>query len=112
MNKTAFAIAAAVIAASGAAGARATPVEAAPSIRVSYADLDLRHAAGRARLETRVSSAVWRLCPMPSVTNIQAMANYRACRRSAWTGVRPQLIAAYNRTQYAGVPAFTVAAAN
>jgi UrcA family protein len=111
MNKTAFAIAAAIVASNGAA-AHAQAVEQAPSIRVSYADLDLSQAAGRATLETRVNRAVNRLCAMPSVANIQAMNSYRACRKSAWTSVRPQLVAAYGRTQFAGVPALAVAAAN
>jgi UrcA family protein len=108
MNKTALALAVA-IAATGAA-AHAQPVDEAPSIGVSFADLDLGQAAGRATLEARVTRAVWRLCPTPYVGDIQAMDRYRGCRKAAWSGVRPQLASIYARNLYAGVPGLALAA--
>jgi UrcA family protein len=101
MNKTAFALAAAIAASSAAAIAQPA-VEPAPSIRVSFADLDLSHAVGRTVLESRVSHAVMRLCGAPPVADVQSMARYRGCRRTAWTGARQQLAAIYGRTLYAG----------
>ena len=99
MSKTAL-IFAAFLAAYGPA-AFARPVEPAPSVHVSYADLDLSQQAGRTTLEARVSHAVSRLCRMPSALDQAAMSHYRACRKSAWSGARPQLAAAYGGARYA-----------
>jgi UrcA family protein len=78
-------------------------VEAAPSIRVSFADLDLTHAAGRDVLESRVSHAVMRLCGAPPWPTSSPWP-YRGCRRTAWTGARQQLAAIYGRTHVRRTP--------
>jgi UrcA family protein len=109
MNKTAFALAAAIAASASAAIAEPV-VEATPSIVVSFADLDISHPAGRATLENRVSHAVMRLCGMPAAADLEAMSQYRSCRRTAWAGARLQLAAIYGRTLYAGPAPLEVAA--
>jgi UrcA family protein len=99
MTKTALFLASVVAAYSAAAFAQ--PIEQIPSARVSYADLDLGREAGRATLEARVAHAVARLCPMSSGYELAATASYRACRKAAWSSVRPQLAAVYNGVRYA-----------
>jgi UrcA family protein len=108
MSKTAL-IFAAFVAAYGPA-AFAQPVETAPSVRVSFADLDLTHTAGRATLEARVSRAVSHLCRMPSGYDLVAMSRYRGCRKSAWSSARPQLAAIYDGAHYAARASTQVAA--
>ena len=71
-----------------------------PSVRVSFADLDLNKAAGRTTLERRIDTAVRRLCG-PSPVNVVAMQSYRGCRRAAWSGARVQLAAIYDHQRYA-----------
>jgi UrcA family protein len=99
MSKTAL-IFAAFLASFGPA-AYAQPIETVRSIHVSYADLDLGQAAGRATLEARVGHAVSKLCRMPSGSDLEAMSRYRGCRKSAWSGARPQLAAIYGGARYA-----------
>ena len=72
-----------------------------PTVRVSFADLDLSKAAGRATLERRVDRAVKRLCEAPSPINAVAMHRYRSCREVAWSGARVQLAAIYDHQHYA-----------
>lgn len=71
-----------------------------PTVRVSFADLDLSKAAGRATLEHRIDAAVRRLCG-PSPVNVVAMQGYHGCRKAAWSGARVQLAAIYGRDGYA-----------
>jgi len=68
--KTRIALAAA-LALSGSA-ALAEDHDDRASVRVSYADLDLSQAAGRAALERRVAGAVRRLCPAPGALEVAA----------------------------------------
>jgi UrcA family protein len=73
-----------------------------PKIAVSYADLDLTQAAGRAALEARVSGAVKRVCPGPDQP--YNLANYQAsrkCRANAWAGAKPQLAAIFDGRNFA-----------
>lgn len=101
MSKTALIFAAAIMAYGPAALAQ--PADPPSSIHVSFADLDLTHEAGRATLEARVSRAVSRVCPMATSSyDLESMARHRACRRSAWSGARPQLTALYGDARFAG----------
>lgn len=71
-----------------------------PSVRVSYGDLDLDRPNGRAVLEQRVSNAIERVCPRPSLPNQLADHKiYRECKAATWTGVRTQLAQIYNGVQ-------------
>jgi UrcA family protein len=108
MSKTVL-ILAAVVTAFGSA-AIAQPTQQARSIHVSFADLDLTQNAGRATLEARVRVAVSRVCRLPSGTDLDAMNRYRACRKAAWSGVRPQLAAAYDGARYASQARTVIAA--
>ena len=73
-----------------------------PKIAVSYADLDLSQAAGRAALEARVSGAVKKVCPGPSQPyNVQNFQASRTCRANAWAGVKPQLAAIFDGRTFA-----------
>lgn len=99
MTKTALILAAAIAASSSASIAQT--IQQAPSVRVSYADLDLTQKAGRATLEARVTRAVSRLCKMPAASDLGAMSRYRDCRKDAWTGARPQMAAVYEGARYA-----------
>jgi len=99
MKTIAIAIAAAIAAA--AAPAVAQDLEGPRSERVSFADLDLAQAAGRATLEHRVARAVNRLCRMPYAGDIHAMTQHRACRKEAWSSGRQELAAVYSRVDFA-----------
>ncbi len=71
--------------------------EAAPVLRVSYADLKLTTVAGQAALERRVRGAVSRFCHVEDrVPLTQRMAASR-CRRDALTRGRAQIAAAIAR---------------
>lgn len=115
--KTLKTIAVAVVAATAATftGSAATagprPEPAAPSIRVSYADLDLTRIEGRATLERRVGRAVTRLCGRPSVYDLGAMTEYRFCRKTASSSGREQLASLFARIDYASSGSVTVAVA-
>ena len=99
MTKTALILAAIVATSSSAAFAQ--PAESVRTARVSYADLDLSREAGRATLEARITRTVSRLCAMPSGSDLDAAVRHRACRRAAWSGVRPQLAEIYGGARYA-----------
>lgn len=109
----ALAVAAAIAAtfAGPTAFAGPAPDAPAPSIRVSYADLNLKQPAGRATLEHRIGRAVWRLCRMPVPNDITALSDYRGCRKAAWANSREQLASLYQRIDYAGSGSITVAVA-
>jgi UrcA family protein len=95
----AFAAAALVVAA-----APATARTASDEVRVavSYADLDLSRADGRAALERRVDAAVARVCPSrPLPQDLAAQAQYRQCHASALAGARRQLASVYDGRQFA-----------
>jgi UrcA family protein len=93
-----------------ASAASAAP-EAAPgrSVHVTFADLDLSRASGRATLERRVDLAVHRVCPEPATLDLRALAANRACRRSALAGAREQLATVYGQSRFAGAAVHAVA---
>lgn len=72
----------------------AVPAQAteAPRRTVSYADLNLASAAGRATLEQRVQNAVRAVCPAATNTlaDLRAAAN---CRRDALAGAQNKVAA-------------------
>ena len=71
--------------------------DAAPALRVSYADLDLTRAAGQATLERRVRGAVSRFCHVEDrVPLTQFMAASR-CRHDTLTRGRAVIAAAIAR---------------
>ena len=86
MFKTPLLLAASLLASAtflaGAAGpALAAPPAAAAQTRVvSYADLDLSSAAGRARLDQRVGAAVRAVCGRAAPTDLNGLAQVQACR--------------------------------
>jgi UrcA family protein len=85
MLKTSFPIAAALLT-FAAVPAVAQP---APTTRiVSYADLDLSAAAGRARLEQRIRAAVRTVCGQPSPTDLLGVYEVRACRSETLANVQ------------------------
>ena len=71
-----FALAAAVLATSVTVAA-ASPSAAATAVRVSYADLDLSSATGRATLDSRLDRAVSKVCFSADQLDL---GNVRACR--------------------------------
>jgi UrcA family protein len=66
-------------------------VAAAPSARVSYAELNLASAAGRATLDARVRSAARRLCLPHGTSDLVREAAGRACLVEAIASARPQV---------------------
>jgi UrcA family protein len=78
MSKFLFALAA--LAAAAAAPATASIPLPAGSRIVSYADLDLSSAAGRARLEQRIGAAVRAVCGEPLRGDLRNERAVRACR--------------------------------
>jgi UrcA family protein len=83
----------------------ATTPDAAPVLRISYADLNLSTAAGRATLERRVRVAVSRLCHVEDhVPLTQRMAASR-CRQETLMRGRATIAAAIARAPGAGANA-------
>lgn len=73
-----------------------------PTAKVSYADLDLSRASGRAVLEQRIRSAIERVCPpRPLPPELGHYRIYRTCKEATWNGVKPQLAAIYGGTRLA-----------
>lgn len=63
------------------------------SVRVSYADLDIGHPAGRQVLERRINRAANAICRDPSPFTPMRMV--QACRTEALASATPQLLALY-----------------
>lgn len=63
--------------------------------RISYADLDLSSPDGQRELNKRVKSAVSRICAEPGAIPSEV----QACRMSASSATRPQVLAAVERSQ-------------
>jgi UrcA family protein len=107
--KTAFAIAALLVASISGPGAFAE--DSAPlKASVSYADLDLSRQSGRTALEHRIDLAVGKVCPgRPLPVEIGRMNAYRACRTQAWDGARQQLAKIYTGRLYADAQVQVVA---
>lgn len=67
-------------------------------VSVSYADLDLSRAEGRATLEHRVGLAVRKVCPTPAGPQPLVVAErLRDCQAQARSSAADQLIAVYAR---------------
>jgi UrcA family protein len=65
--------------------------EAQPTATISYADLDLGTAAGRARLDSRIRRAAKHLCLDEGVRDLADRLNQKACLNFAVAGARPQI---------------------
>lgn len=66
------------------AGESQHPNEVTTSVKVSYADLDLSHAAGARTLYARIKSAAREACgPEPAVLDLRDAASYNACYEQA-----------------------------
>ena len=64
-----------------------------PTVRVSYADLNLSTQAGRAELSARINHAVDRVCGRPPLTvKYDETAYYNYCRSLARDGADQQLV--------------------
>jgi UrcA family protein len=61
-----------------------------PSVRVSYAELDLGSDAGVATLDRRIAHAIDRVCPRAAPTDLAAQAAARRCRAELWADIRAQ----------------------
>ena len=101
--KTTIAIAAAALLtlAAGQAAAQ-SDADTAPRAAVSYADLDLTHASGRAVLQQRIEMAVQRVCPdKAAVHDLRNLGVGAKCREAAWAGAQRQLAAIYDGRNFA-----------
>jgi UrcA family protein len=63
--------------------ARATPSDSPPTVRVSYADLDLTTEQGVRVLYARIVSAADLVCPYAGIENLSLYVRSRACRKQA-----------------------------
>ena len=95
--KTILAIAAATVLATVAGHAAAQDSSDARTVAVSYADLDLSRASGRATMERRIESAVQHVCPTPASTQDLTARHYSdKCRTTALAGAQHQLAQVYD----------------
>ena len=93
--KTILAVSAAIVISSvaGHAGAQ----DSQRTVRVSYADLDLRQDAGRQVLEHRIGAAVEKVCsPAPAGVDLTQRHDYQRCRSQAMVGAQHQLAQLYD----------------
>lgn len=75
----------------------------APSVAVSYADLDLTSAEGHAVLNARIDRAARRVCAAEDIRNLEQMAAAGLCYRTALAAAQPKLAALKSeRTRAAG----------
>jgi UrcA family protein len=85
----------------------AAPGDAAPSVRVSYHDLNLATDRGTAELYGRIVSAAHKVCQVSDIRNLAEVAAASACREQAIArAVRdvgnPRLAAVYTAHQRHG----------
>ncbi|HEY1926265.1 MAG TPA: UrcA family protein [Caulobacteraceae bacterium] len=66
-----------------------------PSVRVSYADLDLSKDSGRATLQARIGHAVDVVCGRRPAFDLDQWAYWNFCRKTARTGADRQLAELY-----------------
>jgi len=93
--KTILAVSAAIMIASVAGHAGAQDIQR--TVRVSYADLDLRQDAGRQVLEHRIGNAVDKVCaPAPAGVDLTQMHDFQKCRSQAMVGAQQQLAQIFN----------------
>jgi UrcA family protein len=59
--------------------AHAAPAEGAPSVKVSFADLDLANSKGIDTLYARVTAAAHQVCDVGGTRDLSTWANERAC---------------------------------
>lgn len=97
LGATGAAICATVCLAGAAAPARADTVDAVPTRIVSYADLDLTRAEGRATLESRIRAAAHAVCPAGNRTSPELIKRNACVRTNVETGMQT----AISRTQVA-----------
>ena len=86
-----FSLAAVAAVSPAAAGAAPIVVEAAPSVAVSYADLDITAPAGRQTLERRVAGAAKRVCGTAPALNLRMFAAVTECREEAVASANLQI---------------------
>ena len=93
-----LAVAAAMAVASGAAAQTRDVTVLAPTAPadvlveyVRYGDLNLASAAGQARLESRIASAIDNVCPAGFALDLNAAAQSNACKVSALADARSQM---------------------
>lgn len=100
--KTIAAVTAALLAAASAASGALAQDVAPPKTMVSYADLDLSQASGRAALEQRIEVGLARVCPQrPAPNELRLMQAYRNCRSQARAEAQAQLAQIYAGQAYA-----------
>jgi UrcA family protein len=100
-----------LVAATPAFGAELVVNGAAPTARVSYADLDLASPVGVAKLERRVSASADRLCIGIGIETLTARLAGRDCRDAALASAAPQVqraVARYATAQAVGGRAITL----
>ena len=92
------AVAAAIAAASGAVAQTRDVTVLAPTAPsdvlveyVRYGDLNLASAAGQARLESRIASAIDNVCPAGFALDLNAAAQSQSCKASALADARGQM---------------------
>jgi UrcA family protein len=71
------------------------------AIAVSFADLDLSKADGRAVLEQRVRAAVNVVCPMPELVELQRRRLANVCRADSMQRAQQQLAQIYSHRELA-----------
>ena len=111
LKSSLVALAAMLAAASASAEAPVTIVGGQPSVRVSYADLDLASAAGRKALEGRVQRAASRLCVDNGVRDLERRMGGRDCIARAVASAAPQIelaVAGHGKAQLPAAKAVTV----
>lgn len=96
MLKTSLVIAASVLTAASilggtAAPAFAQPAAAAPTRVVSYADLNLSSAAGRAVLDSRLNAAVRDVCGQAYPIDLNSVGQVVQCRQETLAAANAQL---------------------
>ena len=95
MLKTPLIFIASILSAASMLGGAASPALAAPPEArtriVSYADLNLASAAGRARLESRIERAVRAVCGSPIVWELRSFDRVQECRAEARADAAAQL---------------------
>lgn len=65
----------------------------APSLAVSYADLDLTSSEGHAELNARIDRAARRVCAAEDPRNLRAVLASNTCYRVALAAAQPKLAA-------------------
>jgi UrcA family protein len=75
------------------ASATAAPivVEAVPTVKVAFADLDMGAEAGRKALSKRVAGAAKQVCGTPSARDVKAFTVSKRCRENALSSANSQI---------------------